>query len=353
MGTALCLKSIGMVSGYILLLVYALLFEEGGSVQFMVLAVVGIGLLFKPFDIIDFWFQAFVRSKYTSIVRALAVFIMFALSLVFVYVGLGVEYFALANALQACIIAIGLVLIYRFKADAKPSSWTISWVKTKELFGQGWIVYLGSIFAVVYLKIDQVMLRWLLGPESVGVYAVAAQLSEAWYIVPVAIVGSVFPKLIKLRQESQELFNHRLQQLFDALFLMAFVVAVVVTAFASAFIELLFGEAYSSSASVLIIHVWAGLFIFMRTAFSKWILIENALIFSLITQGAGAVLNIVLNFLLIPSYGVQGAAIATVVSYGFASFFSLMLYSKTRPVFIMMSKSFISILRYTIGRRVP
>jgi len=351
LGTTFALKFIGMVLGYVLLLVYALVFEGAGSVEFVVLAIAGAALLFKPFDVIDFWFQAFVQARYIAMASFSALLISSAAKVIFVFFGFGVAYLVAANLLQALFAAVALVLLYKLKTSLKLSHWSMSWRKAKELFGQGWVIYLGSIFAVIYLKVDQVMLRWLLGPESVGVYAVAAQLSEAWYFVPTAIVASFFPKLIKLREQNESLFNQRLQQLFDMLFMLALVVAVIVSLLADTLIALFFGPDYAASASVLTIHIWAALFIFMRAAFSKWILIENVLVFSLITQGAGAILNVVLNFWLIPVYGVQGAAVATLISYAFASFFSLIFYEKTRPVFVMMLKSFITVVRYTLGRR--
>jgi O-antigen/teichoic acid export membrane protein len=351
LGTTFALKLIGMAFGYALLLVYAFVFEGAGSVEFVVLAIAGAALLFKPFDVIDFWFQAFVQARFIAMARLSALLISSAAKIILVLFGFGVVYLVAANMLQAMLAAVALVLLYKLKTSLQLSHWSMSWRKAKELFGQGWVIYLGSIFAVIYLKVDQIMLRWLLGPESVGVYAVAAQLSEAWYFVPTAIVASFFPKLIKLREQSESLFNQRLQQLFDMLFILALVVAVIVTLLDDAFIALFFGPDYAASASVLTIHIWAALFIFMRAAFSKWILIENVLVFSLITQGVGAMLNVVLNFLLIPIYGVQGAAVATLISYAFASFFSLIIYEKTRPVFVMMLKSFVAVVRYALGRK--
>lgn len=351
LGTTFVLKFIGMGFGYLLLLLYALVFEGLGSVEFLVLAIAGASLLFKPFAVIDFWFQAFVQARYVAMAQFSALVISSAAKVVLVTLGFGLAYLVAANMLQAILTAAALLLLYKLKTTLKLSNWSTSWRKAKELFGQGWVIYLGSIFAVIYLKIDQVMLRWLLGPESVGVYAVAAQLSEAWYFVPTAIVASIFPKLIKLKEQNQELFKQRLQQLFDVLFLLALVVAVVVTLLADVLIAFFFGSDYASSSSVLVIHIWAAIFIFMRAAFSKWILIENELMFSLITQGAGALFNVVLNFWLIPIFGVQGAAVATLVSYSVASFFSLIIYSKTRPIFYMMLKSAVVIFRFTLCRR--
>ena len=348
LGTTLLLKLSGMLIGYFALVIYAYIYEGLGSIEFNAIAIVGAILIFKSFDIIDFWFQAFIQAKYVTFARLIGLFIDSSLKLVFVFLGLGLIYFVTATLVQSIIVAIALLIAYKIKSIIKISEWKFNWIKAKELLSQGWVIYLGSIFAVIYLKVDQVMLRWYVGAEAVGIYAVAAQISEAWYFIPTAIVASFFPKLIKLREESTEHFNKRLQQLFDLLFIIAIMVAIIMTILSDWFINLFFGNFYSESASVLVIHIWAAIFIFMRAAFSKWILIENALIFSLVTQGAGAIINIILNYLLIPKYGVIGAAYATIISYSFASFFSLLIYKKTRPVFFMMLNSILFIFRLKI-----
>ncbi len=349
-GTTLGLKFIGMGAGYLLLLVYAVLFEGFHSVEFMLIAIAGAVLLLNPFQVLDFWFQAFLQAKYLTYARLAAVLITSALKIAFVLLAANVIYFVGANLIQSMIVCIVLILFYKKTATLPLSEWKFNWTRAKELFGQGWLVYLGSIFAVVNVKVDQVMLKWLDGAESVGIYAVAAQLSETWYFVPAAIVTSFFPKLIQLHDDNRSEFNRRFQQLLDLLFGLALIVALVMMFVAGPVIQLFFGDHYLESADVLVIHVWAGLFIFMRAAFSKWILIENALMFSLLTQGLGALVNVVLNVFLIPSYGVIGAAYATLISYAFSSFISLALYSKTRPIFIMMAKSFLSPLTYFYRR---
>lgn len=347
LGTTLGLKFIGMALGYTLLLIYGIIYEGVSSIEFTVLAIAGVVLLFRPFDVIDFWFQAFVQARYVTYARITGLAVSSVLKLLFVLLGFSVSYFVVANLIQAIAVTLAFLYLYKLKSNLKVSEWSFSWAKAKDLFSQGWVVYLGSIFAVIYLKVDQVMIRWLEGSEAVGIYAVAAQFSEAWYFVPVAIVTSFFPKLINLKEENPEQFNKRLQQLFDLLFIMALGVAVVITFLSDWLVIFFFGVSYGDSASILVIHIWAAIFIFMRAAFSKWILIENALVFSLITQGAGALVNVLLNYLLIPRFGVQGAAYATLISYAFASFLSLIIYSKTRPVFIMMLKSIFSPFRYS------
>ena len=349
LGSTFVLKFLGYAVGFFSLLVYALFFEVHQSKEFWVLIIVASSLFFKPFDVLDFWFQAHVQARSITIARSLSLLVSACFNILIVLVGANLLLFAFTTPLQSFLAACLLLWRFRATSDLFITSWRFSFQKAKELLSQGWIIFLGAIFATIYLKLDQVMLKWFVGPEEVGIYAVAATLSEAWYFVPAAIVASIFPKLIKLKESDPALFKHRLQQTFEILFVIALAVAVVMSFMAEPLINIFFGENYQASASILAIHIWAALFIFMRAAFSKWILIEDALIFSLISQGFGALANVGLNLLLIPKYGGQGAAVATLLSYAMASYFSLFFYSRSRPVFWMMSKAMLAPIRYPVA----
>ncbi|KJH79691.1 flippase [Pseudomonas sp. KSR10] len=346
LGTTFMLKLSGMTLGFLLILIYASLFEKVGGTEFWMLLIVASAIFFQTFDVVEYWFQSQVQAKYPAIAKSSAILLSAGLKLLMVVSGAGVVAFAFAHTAQFVMAALILALLYKGTTRVSLMSWKASFARARELLSQGWIIYLGSIFAVVYMKIDQVMLKWMVGAEEVGVYAVAAQLSEAWYFLPTAIVASFFPKLIKLHEADPARFNQRFQQLFDLLFILAIAVALLVSLVAGPLISLLFGAEYQNSASILTIHIWAGVFIFMRAAFSRWILIEGALMFSLITQGLGALANVGLNALLIPHYGGEGAAMATLISYAVASYAALLVHSKTRPVFLMMTKSMVSPIRY-------
>jgi O-antigen/teichoic acid export membrane protein len=351
MGTSFMLKGVGYLVGLILLLSFTFLTEEYQSMGFWILIILAISLLFLPLDIIDFWFQSQLEAKYTAISRAASLISSSMIRLAFVFFGTNLIYFAYANLIQAAFTALFLLFFYQNKSKLSITKWRASLTRAKELLSQGWMIFLGSIFAVIYLKIDQVMIKWLIGNDEVAFYAVSASLSEAWYFIPVAITASFFPKLIELKKTNSSLYDRRFQQIFDLLFITAFIVAVVVSIVAEPVINLMFGEAYKSSAAILVVHIWASLFIFMRAAFSKWILIEQALMFSLVTQGLGALVNIALNLFLIPEYGGLGAAYATLFSYMMASYVALAFHSKTRKVFWMMSLAVISPLRYSFPKK--
>jgi O-antigen/teichoic acid export membrane protein len=280
--------------------------------------------------------------KYSSLVRGFSKISGALIKISLVIIAANLIAFASIYILEAFLAATLFILFFIKKSDFSVATWKFSFKRAKSLLGEGWMLMLGAIFAMIYLKIDQVMIKWMIDTEEVGIYSVAVKLSETWYFIPTAIVSSLFPKLLELKKESEEKLNERLQYLFNLLFLVAFGLAIVITFISEPVINFLYGQEFQGSAIILTIHIWAGVFIFMRAAFSKWILVEDAIVFSLITQGLGALANIIINFVLIPKYGGVGAATATIISYAMASYFALLFYKKSRPIFWMMTKAIFS-----------
>lgn len=138
----------------------------------------------------------------------------------------------------------------------------------------------------------------------------------------------------------------------NVLFFMAFIVSLITTIVGPRLILFLYGEPYHRTGYILIIHVWAGIFIFMRGLFSKWLLIENMLSYSLFTHGLGAIVNIILNIILIKLYAGYGAACATLVSYAVASYFSLFCFPKTRKIAYIMTKSMLLPIRLLFSLKI-
>lgn len=198
-----------------------------------------------------------------------------------------------------------------------------------------WLVVAG-VAEAIYLKIDLVMLGKLAGPAELGVYAAAARISEAWFIIPTVLVATGLPRLWRHRASPLR-WDAALQRGFDGLFALAFVVALLVSLWATPIVSLLLGEQMAESAAILSIHVWGGLFAAMRALLSRWLLLEDLIRVSLWTTLCGAVANVGLNLLLIPEYGGRGAAVATLLSYAVAGYLSLFFLGRTRPIALKMT----------------
>jgi len=349
LGTTFSLKFAGSFFAFLMAIGLALFTHDIGGNEFWILLIIGLSLFARPFQTIDFWFQSQIQSKYTVLANLTAYVFGAALKTLLVFLSASVIAFACASSLQVILASILLIIIYRYKGFSI-FQWQFQISKAKDLLSQSWIIILSGFLALVNEKVDQIMLRWMSGAADVGIYSVAVTFSEVWYFIPTTIAMSVFPKLIDLKKSQASIYNKRLQQVCDVLFTLAFLVALAMSFVAGPLIPFLYTDAYSGASAILIIHVWAGIFIFMRALFSKWILIEDALIFSLISHGAGAAVNVFLNLVLIPRYGGQGAAFATLFSYAAASYFALFFSLKTKPLALIMSKSLVLPLRLIIYR---
>jgi O-antigen/teichoic acid export membrane protein len=216
-----------------------------------------------------------------------------------------------------------------------------------DLLRPGLPLILAGLAVSVYMRIDQIMLAEMLGVGAVGIYSAAARISEAVYFVPGVIAASVLPSIISTRASSPTLYMERMQRFFDLMVVVAFGLALATAILSPIIVEMLFGTSYSDSAPVLAIHAWSSVFVFLGVASSSFLLAENLTIVSFYRTVLGAAANILLNLVFIPWLGVQGAAYATLISYGIATY-SVLLFSRSRPAGVMMLRALVPI---TLFRR--
>jgi O-antigen/teichoic acid export membrane protein len=191
------------------------------------------------------------------------------------------------------------------------------------------------------MRIDQIMIKEMLGKREVGLYSAAVRLSEAWYFIPIIITSSLFPSVVNAKKVSESLYYSRIQHLYSFMFLLSFSIALLMTFLSDWMMVLLYGEAYREAGQVLMINIWAGVFVFLGVASSKWFLSEGLQNLLTVNTVIGAIVNVILNFILIPKYGICGAAIATVISQSIASYFMNFLFSETRSNFLRLTKSIV------------
>ena len=138
---------------------------------------------------------------------------------------------------------------------------------------------------------------------------------------------------------SDKLYDTRLRRLYTFMIWLAIMIALPMTFLSNWLVTLLYGEAYREAGQILMIHIWAGVFVFMGVASSKWFISEGLQRHLTINTVAGAIMNILLNIFLIPKYGIYGAAIATVMSQALASYFMNILFKRTRLNFFRLTRS--------------
>lgn len=191
-------------------------------------------------------------------------------------------------------------------------------------------LWLSAVVSVIYLKIDIIMIEQMIGIAATGQYTAVARLSELWYVIPATLAARYYPDLLKAFQHSWPSYLALLKKHCGRFLMLATVIAIGMTVTAEWLMLVAYGEAFVAAAPVLQIHVWAGCFIFIRALISQHLIITGNEPLSLLSHGVGAILNVVLNLVLIPRYGIEGAAWATLISYAYASFFFLFFARTTR-----------------------
>ena len=346
LGTTFVLKVIGSVL-VIGMLTIAIRFTNNDNFTNLLIFIIAIGTIFQSFNVIKFYFQSKVLSKYTVYAQVFSTILCAAIKLFLIYFNMGLIYFAIVTLLQSVILASGLIVMYT-KQKSSLLNWSINFGLAQNLLKDSWPLMLSGIAISIYLKIDQVMIKNMLDTKAVGNYAVAVRLSEVWYFIPMAITSSVFPAIINAKKISEKLYYERLQKLYDLMVIFAISIIIPITFLSKFIIHLLFGQLYNPAASVLSIHIWALIFVALGTARSNWILPENLQRYSLIYLLIGAITNILLNLLLIPRFGINGAAYATLFSQILSSYFGACWFKKTRIAFFMQTKSIFTLGTYSL-----
>jgi O-antigen/teichoic acid export membrane protein len=339
LGTGFLLQLIGGTAAFLFILVFISYLRPDDNLAKTIVAILGFIQVLKASEVIKYWFESQVMSKFTVWVENGVFLVMAGIKVLMILSEASLMAFVWTAFAEALAVAVLLVSIYIWK-EASILSWQPNFPKAKRLLRDSWPLILSGLAIMVYMRIDQIMIGQMIGVEAVGIYSAAVRISEIWYFVPMAIVASVFPSIIEARKESKKLYYQRLQKLYDLMVILSIAIALPMTFLSTKLVSLLFGQAYISAGPILSVHIWAALFVFLGVASSKWFLLENRQILNLQRTVLGAIVNIGLNILMIPKYGPIGAAYSTVASYSFAAFFSDYLKTETRDMFQMKINAF-------------
>jgi len=346
MSTALMFRVLGAILAFLLclLIINNVTLDGIHNKKWAFILFAAINIL-NSLHVIDFWFQSKLKNNVVVICRFINTLVFFVIKLICFILNASLDVYILVHAIEfAFLVFLFLIAYSRYQQMFSLTS--IDWGYGAKLLRQALWLILSGIASVIYLKIDQLMLGEMVSSAEVGQYAVASRLSEVWYFFATAIVTAYFPRLLALKEECYNGYVVHLQKICDALFTLALIIAVIVSFIGPLVIQILYGNEYLGAGSILVIHIWASIFVFMRALLSKWLIAEQLVKYSLVTHGIGCLVNVALNIYLIPLYSGVGAALSTVISYAFASYIALFFSKATWPMATTMSISLISPFRF-------
>jgi polysaccharide transporter, PST family len=329
LGTSFFIKFIAGIFVFILSVISILLLKSGDILICKLVIVIATSSFFGGFNVIELWFQSQIDSKYIVSARNAAFIVATIIRIALLQSNAPIIFFAWLVTIESFLNVIAFIFVFNL-AGNKILAWNADWKIAKELMRVSFPLIFSTFAIVVYMRIDQIMLGQLADTEAVGNYSAAVKLSEIWPFASTMIVKSVAPSIIAAKKVSEALYYQKLQKLSNFQAILVYCVAIPMTFLSTPFVILVFGEEFAPAGIVLSIHIWSSMFLFLGYVKEIWITTEGITWFAFWFTAVGAATNIILNSILIPPYRESGAAIATVISYGFADYIMCFLHPSAR-----------------------
>lgn len=307
------------------------------SLALTLAAITCISLPFQASLAIRYFFQSRVQNRYPIYAQTSAFLGFSVVRVCLVFLHAPLVAFAIAGLSETLLATALLVVIYRRKGF-NLRRLSVKLETAKNLLAGAWPLLSAGVAAALYTRIDHIMLGQMIGDSAVGVYSIATGISVAWYFIPIAVTTSLFPTVVALRVKHPALFGNRMEGYFRFILLVTLAGGAGIWLLSEPLIALLYGQAYVDAASVLTIKAWSGVFAMLGVASSQWLLANDLQRFGFYRTLIGLITNVVLNSALIPTFGVNGAATATLLSAAVAVF-SVGIFPSCRPVFWILVRS--------------
>ena len=302
-----------LISGTMLVLILSISYAVNTITDFYYLSVFGLSV------VVSAWFSPMLAILIASGRKDLIFYKDVSLSLIrIVFILLGIyfkasfSYFIFLGFLNGIVLLI-LYLYIRGQQDFKRIlNFKLSIADSFGFIRHGFLFTILMAANVIYSKIDIIMLEKMIGSVEVGYYSGATKFIYPFMFISSAFMTAIFPKLAKHSEEKDKFRNIQITAVY---YLGGIGIFLSISLYLGAEIifQLFFGDKYDNSIPIFKILVWFLAIVFLYGPISNSLVAKNRIKFLAYLNLFMIILNVVLNFILIPDYGAKGAAMTTIV----------------------------------------
>lgn len=326
-GSAIAMRLIvGFISTGLLICIFYKMYPSDYT-MLMIIILQAIAIIFQSFDILGSWYLSKLESKKTTIIQIISCTIMTLYQIIIIKMSKNIVWFAFTKSLDVMVMGILLMILYNIDKNQKLR---ISYNLCKQMLKKSYHFIISGLMVIIYAQADKIMIGSMLDESSVGLYSVAIAICGLWSVIPASIINSSRVIIMKEKRINEAMYIKRLKQLYATIIWLSIAYGIFVTIFSRLIIILLYGKAYLRAQSALLIVVWYCSFSYLGSAKNIWMICENKQKYEKWFTLAGVCLNIFLNFILIPKLGINGAAIATLITQAFTNFILTIIVKDTR-----------------------
>ena len=336
LGSSLLMNVISAIACMVLVISFSFFANPGELETVIVCALYSLMLLAQALEMTQYWFQAKLLSKYTAIVSLVSYVLVSTYKIFLLATSKSIFWFAISNAVDYFLIAISLLLLYRRKGGMKLE---FSFDLSKKMLSKSKYYIISGLMVVVFSQTDRIMLKQMVNNAAVGYYSAAVTCAGMTSFIFSAIIDSMRPIIFEGKNSGDEVFKRRVRELYSLIIYGALTQSVLITIFSSLIVNLIYGPEYTSAIIGLRIVVWYTTFSYYGGAKDIWILAEGKQKYLVWLNLCGALANVGLNYILIPIWGIAGAAIASLITQFFANIVMGFIIPDLRPNNLLLMES--------------
>lgn len=336
MGTCFIIRIICALFGYLLIGTTLYVYRPDNYTCLLIL-IYGITLFSNCFEIIRNYFTSIVQNEYIVKSEVTRTIIGACIKIVLLYFNAPLICFIIAVAFDTVLVCSGYIISYQRKAGLI-SKWKYNKEFVPFFVKQSFPLLLSGAAVVIYQRIDQIMIGDMVDKESVGYFATAGKFLDIVLFIPMVLTQTVTPMLInKKKKSSNKEYDEYAKQFSSIIIWIALILAALLSLSSYYIIRYTYGIAYLMSVPVLQILAWKTVCMALSTTSGQLIIIDGIQKWAVIRNLFGCLTCILLNYILIPIWGIVGAAYVTIATVFVSGYLANVLIPSYRHIFKIQS----------------
>lgn len=326
-----------LISSIIIIITIGIyVFKFNDSLENILIFIISGSFIFQTFSSFDSYFQACSLNKYVAISNILSFGFSSFLKVYFILNNYELLYFALISVIESMLLAV--FYFYFYKQKEQINILGIDFKVGNSLIKDSWPLIPHKIALVVIANIDMIMISHMLDNYSVGIYAMAYKIFVILIFMSSIITKVFFPAIVG-KNISDSLQAKRFIKLYRLMMGLSLIGIIVYFTIGRDILLLAFGQQYIQSIKILDILVLAIIFTAISSVSDQWYVVKNYTKAFFFRTGLASIINIILNYYLIESFGSIGAAYATLITMMYLGYFSNLYKAKYRVNFSLINKA--------------
>lgn len=303
-------------------------------------AIYSLTIVFNAFNVIRNYFFAIVQNEYVVKSEITRTLICIAIKLILLWIQASLTVFMIAYMLDIVILSGGYIVAYHAKVG-QMRQWKFSAAYARYLLKESFPLLLTSAAVIIYQRIDQVMIGQMIDKESVGFFSVAAKFVEILIFIPVILSQTITPILVKAREHSREDYQTKAQQFMNLSVWLTLLASALVSCIAYWLVRYTFGEAYLPAVAILQVMSFKAASVALSNTAGAMLVTEGLQRWAIFRDGLGCMACVVLNYLLLPRYGVIAAACTAIACNVIAGYLADAIVPAYRHLFVCQTKALV------------